>query len=304
MTPAPVCVFAFHRPEHTRATLAALAKSPLAGETEVTVYLDGPRDDEEAVFVNQVADVVAAQSGFRRLRLERRFNNAGLATAIQEGVSQTMQEHGRAIVVEDDIVTSPAFLNYMNLALDRYVDTPEVWHISGYNEPIKANFGREGAAFWRFMSCWGWASWGDRWEHFERDTAELIAAFSPEDINRFNLDGAQNFWEQVLANDRGEIKTWAVFWYATIFRNAGLCLAPHHSYVENIGFDGTGTHCSSRDGFEQKELNMDMNPPLPDVVAEDKDALSRLQSFYIYRPRGLAKLRHKWLKTVRKLRGT
>lgn len=301
MSVAPVCVFAFRRPDHTRQTLSALAASPLAGQTEVTVYVDGPRHDEDAALVRQVVEVAGSIRGFAGLEVIERATNAGLATSIGEGVSRTMDAQGRAIVVEDDIVTSPAFLSYMNLALERYADVPEVWHISGYNEPIRDNRGREGTALWRFMSCWGWASWADRWAHFERDPAALIAAFSEAQIHRFNLDGAHDFWAQVLANESGEIRTWAVFWYATIFRNGGLCLAPHQSYAQNIGFDGSGTHGVTNDGYVQKALNPDMTPSFPDRLVEDTEALARLRAFYTYRPTGLAKLRREWRRAIHRM---
>ncbi len=301
MAYAPVCVFAFRRPEHTQRTLAALTQSPIAGKTPLIVHVDGPRTEEEAGLVRQVAALAEAQTAFASVEVLKRDENAGLARAIQDGVSQTMQAHGRAIIVEDDIVTSPAFLNYMNLALDRYADEPDVWHISGYNEPIAENRDRRGAAFWRFMSCWGWASWADRWSHFERDPAGLLERFSPEDIHRFNLDGAHDFWGQVQANARGDIRTWAVFWYATIFRNDGLCLAPYRSYAENIGFDGSGTHCGDADGYAQSALNPDMTPPLPDLIMEDRDALEQLRAHYMRRPGKLEKLGRKWRRLIRRL---
>jgi hypothetical protein len=303
MTTAPVCVFAFRRPDHTRRTLSALAASPLASQTALTVFVDGPRDAADTAPVRQVIDIARAQAGFASLDVVAREENAGLARSIQDGVSQMMEAHGRAIVVEDDIVTSPAFLSYMNAALDRYADEPEVWHIAGYNEPIAANRDRRGAALWRFMSCWGWASWADRWSHFERDPAELIESFSPEDIRRFNLDGAHDFWGQMLANERGDLRTWAVFWYATIFRNSGLCLSPHFSYAENIGFDGSGTHGFKIDAFLQDSLNRDMTPPLPDVIAEDAEALERLKAFYNHRPNRLERLKRKWRRLMQKVAG-
>ncbi len=291
--PAAVCLFAFNRPDHTRRTLAALAASPLAEATDLIAYLDGPRDDEDVDLVNQVADVITAQTGFASIDLRHREENAGLAVSIQDGVTETMQARGRAIVLEDDIVTSPAFLSYMNLALQRYRQENRVWHISGYSEAIAANHDRPGAHLWRFMSCWGWASWADRWQHFERDPLGLMDSFTAQDIHRFNLNGAENFWAQVEGNARGDMKTWAVFWYATIFRHQGLCLAPYHSYAENIGFDGSGTHASPWNARRQGGLNQDFAPLLPTVIEEDTEALEQLRTHYMYRPSKLTKLKRK-----------
>ncbi|MCL6284547.1 hypothetical protein M3P21_13510 [Ruegeria sp. 2012CJ41-6] len=299
--PAPICLFAFNRPQHTKRTLDALAASPLAPTTELIAYIDGPRTPEETSLVDEVAEIIGKQTGFAAVTVRRRAANAGLATSIQEGVTATMQARGRAIVVEDDIVTSPAFLTYMNIALDRYENDKRVWHIAGYNEDLPALRDRPGAVFWRFMSCWGWASWADRWQHFERDPKKLVTEFSSDDIHRFNLDGAENFWSQVLGNVRGEIRTWAVFWYATIFRNGGLCLSPYPSYAENIGLDGSGTHCGPMDMVRDRVLNQDMTPEFPDEVRENPVALQELRVHFGYKPHKLIRLWRKIVKAKRRL---
>lgn len=300
-SPAPVCLFAFNRPDHTRRTLSALSGSPLAASTSVTVFVDGPRLDDEVPVVDEVANVASSQRGFADLTVHRRDQNAGLARSIEEGVSQMMNAHGRSIILEDDILTSPAFLHYMNLALNKYKDEPRVWHIAGYNEDIPENKGMNGAALWRFMSCWGWATWADRWAHYERDPDALAGQFSEADISRFNLDGANDFWSQVLANQSGELNTWAVFWYATIFRNNGLCLSPLNSYVENIGFDGSGSHGVVNASYARRSLNDNKTPDFPDDITENLKALEQLKAYHLYKPTKIEKLRRKLNKLVGKL---
>ena len=299
--PAPVCLFAFNRPDKTAQTLAALKANRRAFETELYVFLDGPRGDADVGRVEEVAALISQQTGFAGVHLSRRESNADLARSIIEGVTVVMKRHGRAIILEDDIVTSPVFLDYMNHALDAYSDCPEVWHISGYNEDFGETDPQPGASFLRFMSCWGWASWADRWNHFERDPEALINRFSAEDIRRFNLDGAQDFWSQVVANANGEINTWAIFWYATIFERGGLCLSPNQSYTENIGFDGTGTHSEFSQRPRRKELNLEPQPLLPTVFVEDSVALERLRAYYMHKPTGLAKLKRELRRAVWKL---
>jgi hypothetical protein len=102
------------------------------------------------------------------------------------------------------------------------------------------------------MNCWGWATWSDRWKHYERDPENLIRKFTKDEINRFNLGGAYNFWGQAKANANGSLKTWAIFWYATIFKNRGLCLNPTQSLVQNIGHDGSGTNCGQSNKLSTK----------------------------------------------------
>ncbi len=185
--------------------------------------------------VDETREVLENARGFSEVILTCRDENWGLAKSITAAVTMCMEDAGCAIVVEDDIVTSPAFLHYMNRALEAYRDNKHVWHISGYAEDYPEQ--RRGISALRYMNCWGWASWADRWANFKKEPDDLIASFSSQDIHRFNLDGAENFWAQVLMNKTGQINTWAIFWYASIFQRGGLCISPRHSYVENIGFD-------------------------------------------------------------------
>lgn len=242
MNLAPIVLFAFNRPEHTARTLSALSKNELAADSDLIVYLDGPRNSSDSELIERVYQVIGGMKGFKSIVINRQASNSGLASNIIEGVTDVIARYGRVIVVEDDIVTSPNFLRYMNDALEYYSNHKKVWHISGFTEFIGID--RPNDSFlWRAMYCWGWATWADRWSHFEKNPQSLIEAFTPEMIKRFNLDGCQNFWAQVILNSKGKINTWAIFWYATIFKNNGLCLNPFNSYVLNIGFDGSGVHC-------------------------------------------------------------
>ena len=168
----------------------------------------------------------------------------------------------------------------MNDALEYYSSNKQVWHISGFTELIDINLPNE-SFFWRTMFCWGWATWNDRWFHFQKNPQALINTFTPEMIKRFNLDGHQNFWKQVKLNANGRINTWAIFWYATIFKNKGYCLNPFNSYVQNIGFDGSGVHCGE-DGLRQKLIPLNQhgkfNPPK--CLEEDKLAIKLIKNYY------------------------
>ncbi len=115
------------------------------------------------------------------------------------------------------------------------------------------------------MNCYGWATWADRWRYFEKNPKKIVQEFSRKDIRRFNLEGGKKFWKQLKANKKGKISTWAIFWYATIFKNQGLCLNPSHSFVRNIGFDSSGTHCLNKE--DKDNLSLCQNP---DIIFEQK----------------------------------
>ena len=276
----PVALFAYNRPEHTMRTLSALAATPEAAATDLIVFCDGPGSDQELVNVNAVRDVVRAQSGFKSVQIHSRDENVGLARSITEGISRVLSEHPSVIVMEDDIVCTPGFLSYMNHALSKYQKDAEVWHVSGWNYPDVPKLGSDDAFFWHGMNCWGWGTWADRWAHFERDPHALVDRFTKQDIERFNVENTHNFWSQVQANASGKIRTWAVFWYATIFQNNGLCLNPVVSHTTNIGFDGTGLHCGPLDFYASATQPPNRDLVLPEDIAASAQYRSEIRNFY------------------------
>lgn len=239
---APVALFVYNRPVHARKVLEALAANPEARDTDLIIFSDGPRHDKDVAAVEEVRACVAGARGFRSVFIHKRETNAGLADSIVEGVSSVLDARGRVIVLEDDIVVSRHFLRYMNDALTLYENDEKVMHIAAWLPPIQTR-GLPETFFLRHSSCWGWATWARAWKHFTRDSAAFLRSFSAADIRRFNLDGSLDYWSQIVANHEGRLKTWAVFWYASVFSQGGLCLHPHVSCTRNIGFDGSGENC-------------------------------------------------------------
>lgn len=277
--PAPICLFTYARPQHASLVVNALKLSPLATSSILYVFSDAPKTDEAVSNVLDVREMLHSIDGFAEVKIVEREKNVGLARNIQEGVSEVIARHGRAIILEDDTVPSVQFLDYMNRALDKFETDPKVWHVSGYSHPIDAT-GLSDVYLSRFMNCWGWATWADRWAHYVKNPLELKATWSDEHIHRFNLDGKLPYWRQVEANISGEIDTWAIFWYATIFAEDGLCLNPTRSLVSNIGHDGTGENCGVSDlNFHATpDQNFRPNLDLP-ALQEDVEAIIRVKRY-------------------------
>lgn len=272
---APIILFVYNRPWHTKETVEALRHNSLAVESDLHIFSDHAKDAKATEDVNMVREYIVQIEGFRNVIIHKRDRNWGLADNIINGVTKVAAEYGKVIVLEDDIKTSPCFLEFMNNALNFYKDIKKVWHIGGWNYPI-ANDGMQDTFLWRVMNCWGWATWADRWSSFEKDTDKLIKSFSRKDIKRFNLDGVIDYWDQVLANKAGRIDSWAIYWYATIFRNNGLCLSPVQTFVENIGHDGSGVHCGKRKKHID-QLNLNKRIRYEGTIAESKKYVSMIK---------------------------
>lgn len=286
-TLAPVVLFVYNRPWYTRQTIEALLKNELADESELYIYSDAARGSKDYAAVQEVRDYIYSVSGFKKISILERKKNWGLADSIIDGVTTVVNQHGKVIVLEDDLVTSPYFLKFMNDALDFYEDEEKVMHVSGWNYPIEA-VDNSDVFLWRVMNCWGWATWSDSWLQYEKNVDKVINTFSNEDKEAFNLDGVEDFFSQVVANKEGKITSWAIFWYACIFKNQGLCLNPVKTLVENIGHDGSGVHCSGNINFIDK---------LSDLSAFNMEA-QKIEESLFYVEEVKHKLKKSWVERV------
>ncbi|GAA0537830.1 MULTISPECIES: glycosyltransferase [Rheinheimera] len=273
---APVVVFAFNRPDHLAQTLDALVKCELAAQSNVIIIIDGPRNEDDRFKQEIMIRDLHEVSGFLNVEVRAHESNVGLAQNISTGITAVMAEYGQAIVLEDDILVSPHFLRFMNDALNLYQNKKEVWHISGWNFPIPdANL--PSCFLWRTALGWGWATWADRWQHYKREPQALIQRWDQIDIEEFNLYGAYDFWDQVIKNASGQLHTWAVFWYSTIFEHGGLCLNPTKAMTTNIGFDGSGTHNAGAEFTLAYDPHFDYaKDSLPAVLSENREVVSAI----------------------------
>lgn len=257
---APVALFVFNRPEHTRRTVEALLKNELAGESDLFIFSDAPKAPESAEAVREVREYIRTITGFRTISIVERDRNWGLANSIIDGVTSMVNERGRIIVLEDDLVVTPHFLEFMNRALDKYENEQKVIQVSGYMFPLRIEV-EEDALFLPLTTSWGWATWQRAWKLFDPDAKGYARV--KEDLalrNRFNLDGAYDYFSMLEAQLAGRVDSWAIRWHLAAFLNDTLTLYPRHSLITNIGFDGSGTHGVLRGSLSRSGASKEFEP--------------------------------------------
>lgn len=247
---APVIVFAYNRKAHLERTLNALAINEGAAKTDLFIFVDAPENgrrdagsDAVRDYVMEYKDMHESDGSFQSVTVVPAQQHKGLAASVIGGVSSVIAKYGRAVVVEDDIVTSPYFLNYMNDALDYYEGDKRVWSVSGYTLPLQAleSYNRDVYAFFRCCS-WGWATWEDRWNLNDWEV-EDFAAFDKNFFKRRKFNrGGRDLSFQLDRQMLGMIDSWAIRWGYNEYKNNMLTIYPSASYVDNEGFDGSGTH--------------------------------------------------------------
>ncbi len=251
MTLAPIILFTYNRPWHTEQTLLALEKNELASQSSLFVYSDGPKEnasDEDVHKVEEVRELVEKRNWCKEVTLVAREKNVGLAHNVINGITEVINEYGRVIVLEDDIITSRYFLNYMNDALEVYEHHEKVFGATGYTYPNKLNISEE--SFFLPVACsWSYATWKDRWNRINWNVDELLQRIEGKK-DQFNF-GGYGFFEMLRNNSLKKNDSWAVRFYAWMFLEEKWFLFPRTSLVENIGFDDSGTHCTDDDYFSK-----------------------------------------------------
>jgi GT2 family glycosyltransferase len=245
---APIALFVYNRPEHTRKTIAALKKNTLASASDLIVFSDAPKTSQLDSSVQEVRAILGSIDGFKSVKIIERDKNWGLSKSIIDGVSRVCCDYGKVIVLEDDLVTSPYFLKFMNDGLDYYESEIRVISVHGYIYPARENFPR--TFFLRGADCWGWATWKRGWDLFEPDPQKLYdAVHTGGEVNTFDFEGNYGYANMLKQQIDGKVNSWAIRWYASAFLANKLTLYPGVSLVNNIGNDSSGTHCGSTDVF-------------------------------------------------------
>jgi hypothetical protein len=248
-TYAPIAIFAYRRLDHLRRTIEALAANAEATASDVLVFSDGARDQAAEEDVAAVRQFLRTVDGFGSLRVIERPANIGLARSIVSGVSEVLRARDRVIVVEDDLVTSPHFLRYMNDALAKYQHDERVVSVHAYVYPVRRSLPE--TFFLRGADCWGWATWRRGWQVFSPDGPALLAGLLENNLtDEFDFRGAFDYTGMLRDQIAGRNDSWAVRWYASAFLAGKLTLYPGRSLVQNIGNDASGVHSKSTSVYD------------------------------------------------------
>ncbi|MGI6073675.1 MAG: glycosyltransferase family 2 protein [Fermentimonas sp.] len=293
MSASPILLFVYNRPAHTLKTLEALRKNHLSESSKLYVFSDGAKCDKDKEKVGEVRKLIQSINGFKEVEIIERRENFGLAKNIINGVTDIINEHGKVIVVEDDLISSPWFLTFMNEALEKYEDEPKIGHIQGFFFPID---NLPDAFLIRWTGSWGWGTWKDSWKYFNPNGKELLKELEGRRLTKeFDFNGKYPFTRMLRRQVNGENDSWAIRWNASLFLNGILSLNAGKSLINNIGFDGSGVHSGSDEIYTtplyDRKLEIDI-----DKIEENLVARKAIEKYH-------SKTYSLWSKGMRRLKG-
>jgi hypothetical protein len=263
--PAPIALFVYKRPEHALRAATSLLACDDFDESPMYVFADGPKSEAEGPAVQETRAAMRELLGTRATFVEQE-RNRGLAQSIIAGTTELCERHGKAIVVEDDLLVARAFVRFLNEGLERFRNEPRVMQVAGHIPNVPSLADQREALFLPMTSSFGWATWKRAWDLFDPAATGWRERLTGQEVTRFNL-GGQYDYARMLENQmtRG-IDSWAIRWYYSVFANDGLVLYPPRALAVNTGQDGSGTHGRLRRGFQQELPCRDETISMPDEV--------------------------------------
>ena len=291
MNLAPIIVFCYNRPAHLRKTMNWLRANKHAEESPLYVFCDGPKANaseeqlQKIAATRAVVDEMAVVPAFKEVHILKRNENLGLGTSIITGVTEVINKYGKAIVLEDDLETSPCFLSYMNQCLDHYEARKSVFSITGVSRPHPERFFPKDYPYDVYCAPvhrpWGWATWVDRWSQVDwTANAYKVLKVNPQIRKAFERGGVDNWGELCRQQELG-LNLWSVRFALAHFVNHAVSIAPIVSYVHNDGWGVDSTNCNG-DGSKWKydELNnKGKDFVFCDILYQDKRIINAWYSF-------------------------
>jgi GT2 family glycosyltransferase len=276
---APIALFTYNRTDHLHRTIESLKKNYLASESDLFLFSDGWKDDEDRIKVENVRKYLQSISGFKTVTIFERSSNYGIARSEIEGITQVLSQNERIIVMEDDLITSPYTLRFLNDALEIYKNDLNTATIHSHIENIK---GLPELFFDNKSGCLAWATWARAWREISFDEELFLKEIESQNrTHEFDRNGTYPFTQLLRDHTERNDRSWDYSVYACFFLKNMLTLYPGESFVQHIGFD-SGTHfnksnkLSDLDGkITKREIRAKRIP-----VEINYDALKKIESFY------------------------
>lgn len=281
---APVILFTYNRPDHTKQVLDQLAKNYLAPSSELFIFCDGPKNENAVEKNNATREIIKREEKlgrFRKVNVEISEENKGLANSIISGVTKIIEKYGCCIVLEDDLLTSKYFLSYMNDALKFYRTNEKIWSVTGFSFALKtlANYPHDVYLSYRANSH-SWATWVDRWKKVDWQVSDFEElSHSLKKISHFNR-GGNDLFRMLRHQMRGERDSWAIRFCYSQSKYDMYTIYPKYSMIKNIGFDGTGTHCQNNCSIDYSSFRDDIQGIHMENVNLDRAIVQEFKSMY------------------------
>jgi len=296
---APILIFSYNRLDELQQTVAHLKRAMLSDQSILYIYSDGPKKESDVESLEKVREFLKTITGFKKIIYKFSAINKGLASSIIDGVSEVLENHDSAIILEDDLLVSDNFLVYMNQALNYYEQDQKVLSVCGYTHKLKTKKSKNypyDVYFTKRSSSWGWATWKNKWDGIDwevKDFKEFSENISAR--KKFNKWGS-DMYTMLKRQQNGEINSWAIRYTYHQYKHDMYSVFPLISKIKNIGFNENATHTKGK--FNRFEVEMDESSQTQfnfiKDVSLDNNLTSEFKSLYSLTTRIKYKILNLW----------
>jgi hypothetical protein len=243
---APILIFTYRRIDTLDICINDLRVNPLASESDLYIFSDGPKGKIDHNEVKEVREYILTIDGFKSITLRSHNNNIGLAHNIIAGVNEVIRKEKKVIVLEDDLRLGKYFLTFMNDALNKYQNNKKICCVSGYS--YFSDFLKNEIYFLDNQAdCLGWGTWENRWLDISFDDVQQFKILKKKKLMK-KLD--RNFsypYKKLLKSNQNKKKSWAInFLSYAVLENVGT-IYPSKSLVLHTSVSNKATNYSILD---------------------------------------------------------
>lgn len=253
---SPIALFVYNRLYLTEQTVEALKNNYLAAESDLHIFSDGAKNEDDEIKVQNVRKTIEKIEGFKSVEIHYSKENKGLANSIVSGVSKLIEDYGKVIVLEDDLITTPNFLDFLNSSLVEYQENKSIKSINGYS--LKINHFPEKYNYDNYIVnrpySWGWATWKNSWDKKIFDDSFITTDNLKQEKDQLSRKMGEDVYRMIMGTLLGNIDSWYSKWIYYHYKTNSKSVYPKKSKVQNIGFDENGTHCKN---INVHEVEMD-----------------------------------------------
>jgi hypothetical protein len=256
---APIVLFTFKRLDTLKLTVEALQKNYLAKKSDLIIFSDASNDESDFKAVENVRNYLKTIKGFNSINIFEAKENKGLANSIISGVTLVFETHESLIVLEDDLITTPNFLVFMNQAINEYKSKKKVFSICGYSFDLDVPDYQLDSYFLNRCWPWSWATWKDRWQEIDWEVKDYQEFLKNKSAQKKFAQCGSDVNAMLRKQMDGKLDSWAIRWTYHQYKVNGISLFPVQSKIKNEGFDDFATHTKGTSSRYEPKLDKGEN---------------------------------------------
>ena len=251
---SPILYLFYNRIEKTKLSFTIIKKIK---PSKLYLASDGPKNNDDKINVNNVRNYILKNIDWN-CKVKKLFykKNKGLKKGISNSITWFFNNEKSGIILEDDLLPEVSFFKYASELLQYYKTNKNIGMISG-NNYVGSNF-KASYYFSKYASCWGWATWSDRWKSYYDADMKIWKDIKKKKKFLFLKKDERPFIKLFDSVYKNKINTWDYQWLFAMLNNNLLQITPKVHLVANIGFGhgATNTHSKLHWGANCATSNM------------------------------------------------